>query len=59
MFPLISIVVPVYNSEKYLKRCVDSILGQSYKEIEVLLVDDGSIDASGGFVMIMHKRIAG
>ena len=43
---LISIVVPIYNAEKYLEQCIDSILNQSYKNIEVLLVNDGSIDNS-------------
>lgn len=41
---MISIIVPVYKVEKYLKRCVDSILNQSYKDIEIILVDDGSPD---------------
>ena len=44
---LISIVVPVYNVEKYLKKCVECILNQSYKNIEILLIDDGSTDRSG------------
>lgn len=43
----ISVVVPVYNAEKYLTRCLDSILGQTKKELEILLVDDGSTDSSG------------
>ena len=39
---LISVIVPVYNVERYLRRCVDSILHQTYQDLEVLLVDDGS-----------------
>lgn len=43
----ISIVVPIYNSEKYLHRCINSILAQSYSNFELLLINDGSSDSSG------------
>lgn len=43
---MISVIVPVYNAEKYLSRCIDSILAQSYKDFELLLIDDGSKDGS-------------
>lgn len=46
MNPLISVIVPVYNVEKYLNRCIDSILNQTLKQIEIILVDDGSTDNS-------------
>ena len=42
----VSIIVPVYNAEAYLERCIDSILSQSCPDIEVLLIDDGSTDSS-------------
>lgn len=47
MKPTFSIIVPVYNVEKYLNRCIDSILSQAFKDFEVLLIDDGSKDKSG------------
>ena len=47
MQPFISIVVPVYNVEKYINRCIDSVLDQSYANWELLLIDDGSSDNSG------------
>ena len=44
---MISVIVPVYNAEEYLEECVESILSQSYKYIELILIDDGSTDGSG------------
>lgn len=44
--PLISVIIPIYNGEKFLEECVNSVLEQNYKEIELLLVDDGSTDSS-------------
>ena len=44
--PDISIIVPVYNSGKWLNRCIDSILAQTYADFEVLLINDGSTDNS-------------
>ena len=44
---LISVIVPVYNVEQYLKKCVDSIVNQTYKNLEIILVDDGATDSSG------------
>ena len=66
---LISVIVPVYNTEKFLHRCVDSILNQTYKNIEIILIDDGSTDASGSIcdeyakidsrIKVIHKENEG
>lgn len=63
---LVTVIVPVYNVEKYLSRCVDSIINQSYKNLEIILVDDGSTDSSGAIcdeyankdsrVKVIHKE---
>ena len=45
--PLISVIVPCYNVMEYLPKCVESILSQTYKNLEIILVDDGSTDSSG------------
>ena len=45
--PKVSIVVPVYNVEKYLEQCLESIVNQTLKDIEIICVDDGSTDKSG------------
>ena len=46
MNPVISIIIPVYNVEKYIRRCLNSVLAQTYKDYEIILVDDGSSDKS-------------
>ena len=45
--PKVSVIVPVYNVEKLLQRCIDSILAQTFTDFELLLIDDGSNDKSG------------
>ena len=65
----VSIIVPVYQVEKYIRQCVDSILGQTFTDFELILVDDGSKDKSGdicdeyakmdGRVKVIHKRNGG
>ena len=65
----ISIIVPVYKVEKYINRCLDSILNQSYKNLEIILVDDGSPDRCGEIckeyakkdsrIRVIHKENGG
>ena len=69
MAPTVSIIVPVYNAEKTIGRCIDSILGQQYTDFELLLADDGSKDGSGAIcdsyaladsrVQVIHKENTG
>ena len=57
---LVSIIIPIYNSEKYLKKCIDSILEQKYNNLEIILINDGSTDNSGKIcdsLAIEDKRI--
>ena len=66
---LISVIVPVYNVELYLSRCIQSIIKQTYKELEIILVDDGSTDLSGQLceqwkekdsrIIVIHKANGG
>ena len=66
---LISVIIPVYNVEEYIIRCLDSVVSQTYKNIEVLLVDDGSTDRSGeicdkyakeyNFINVYHQKNGG
>ena len=43
----ISVIIPIYNVERYLKRCIESVINQTYKNIEIILINDGSLDNCG------------
>lgn len=53
---MVSIILPVYNTEKYISRCIESIIAQTYKNWELIIIDDGSNDASGKICMDYMKR---
>lgn len=69
MNPKISVIIPVYNTENYLRECLDSILAQTFTDFEVLLINDGSTDASGKIcdeyakkdkrIKVFHKKNGG
>ena len=66
---VISVIVPIYNVEKYLVRCLQSIIKQTYQNLEIILVDDGSTDTSGKLcdkfaekdsrIIVIHKKNGG
>ena len=66
---LVSVVLPIYNVEKYLNRCIESVVRQTYKKIEIILVDDGSPDGCPQKcddwanrdvrIKVVHKKNAG
>ena len=66
---LVSVIVPIYNVEKYLNKCIESIINQTYKNLEIILIDDGSTDKSGKIcdrfakkdnrIKVIHQKNAG
>lgn len=56
--PAVSVIVPMYNTERFLRCCVDSLLKQTINNIEILLVDDGSPDACGEIAEQLHDLMS-
>ncbi|EFS00581.1 putative glycosyl transferase, group 2 family, partial [Listeria seeligeri FSL N1-067] len=50
MEPLVSVIIPVYNVEKYVKRCLESVINQTYTNLEIIVVNDGATDNSASVV---------
>ena len=69
MNSLISVIVPVFNIDKYISKCIESIMEQTYKNLQIILVDDGSTDTSGEIcdryakkdirIQVIHKKNGG
>lgn len=57
--PKISVIVPVYNTERYLPTCIESILNQNYRNFELILIDDGSTDKSADIIHDFKNRGGG
>lgn len=57
--PIISVIIPVYNSEQTVRRCIDSVLKQNFSNFELLLINDGSTDNSGLIINNYCKRMIG
>ena len=53
---LISVLVPAYNVEQYIYQCIDSILGQTYSNLEIIIVNDGSTDKTGNILDVYAKK---
>ena len=54
---LVSVVIPVYNSEKYLEECLNSVISQTYQNIEIIVIDDGSTDSSPDILKKYSDRV--
>ena len=67
--PLITVIIPVYQVENYIKRCIESVISQTYSNLEILLVDDGTLDDSAKIcqeyadkdsrITVLHKKNGG
>ena len=55
--PLVSIIIPCYNREKYIKDAIDSAINQSYNNIEIIVIDDGSVDNSANIVKSYGDKV--